>query len=205
MIITLQTLKQATKALSKCKYLKPVIKTYGQCVINPENRDPFDTLIRSIISQQLSTKAADTIEGRVRNLVGNKFRPTKLLTVERRALRACGLSSRKVEYIQGIAAAVKSRKLNFGKLAEASDEEVMQKLIELRGVGQWSAEMFMIFSLGRMDIFSISDVGLQRGMRILFGEQAVDLITMEKLAERWQPYRSVASWYLWKVASLSDK
>ena len=76
---------------------------------------------------------------------------------------------------------------------------MIEKLVELRGVGKWTAEMFMIFALGRIDIFSSLDVGLQRGMQILFGKEAYDLPAMEKLAERWSPYRSIASWYLWKV------
>ncbi|TQV89248.1 DNA-3-methyladenine glycosylase family protein [Aliikangiella coralliicola] len=197
--MTPKTLNKARRELLKCDYLGPVVKEHGKCVIDVEKSDPFDTLISSIISQQLSVKAAATIESRVRKLAGKQFRPTKLLKISSEDLRGCGLSTRKTEYVLGIADAVKRRKLNFKKLVDASDEEVTQKLVELRGVGQWTAEMFMIFSLGRMDVFSVLDVGLQRGMRILFGDEACDLQAMTTLAERWQPYRSVASWYLWKV------
>jgi len=109
------------------------------------------------------------------------------------------LSNRKVEYIQGIAEAVRSRKISFGRLMKSDDETIIRKLIELRGIGRWTAEMFMMFPLGRMDIFSPLDVGLQRGMRILFNDPDMNTVTMEKEAERWQPYRSVASLYLWKI------
>jgi len=199
MQITPQSLNKARRALLKCEFIGPTVKQHGKCTIDPSMVDPFDTLIVSIISQQLSVKAAATIEGRVRDLAGKRFRPTKLVNFSHEQLRACGLSNRKVEYIQGIADAVKRRKLSFKKLENASDEQVIKKLVELRGVGKWTAEMFMIFSLGRIDIFSPLDVGLQRGMRHLFGDKAHDLAAMEKLAERWQPYRSIASWYLWKI------
>jgi DNA-3-methyladenine glycosylase II len=192
-------LNTAHRHLKKCEYLGAVIKKHGKSQYDPTASDPFDTLISSIISQQLSVKAAGTIDGRVRSLVGKKYRPAAILKHSHQALRDCGLSNRKVEYIQGIAKAVSTRKLSFGRLQKSSDEEIMSKLIEIRGVGQWTAEMFMIFSLGRMDIFSSLDVGLQRGMRILFDEPDMDLATMEIKAERWQPYRSIASLYLWKL------
>lgn len=200
MRINKTNLNKARRSLKQCEFLGPIIKQHGPCTIDPQTVSPFDTLISSIISQQLSVKAAETIEARVRALTGNPFRPTKILSFSHQQLRDCGLSNRKTEYVHGIAEAVKGRRLNFKKLESASDQEVMDKLVELRGVGQWTAEMFMIFSLGRMDIFSVLDVGLQRAMRILFGDKkAHDLAAMAKLAERWQPYRSVASWYLWKV------
>ncbi len=192
-------LNQAHKRLKQCRYLGKLVKQHGHSQYDPTTRDPFDTLISSIISQQLSVKAANTIDGRVRTLVGKKYRPAPILKQSHQALRECGLSNRKVEYIQGIAKAVSTRKLSFGRLKKANDDEIMEKLIELRGVGQWTAEMFMIFSLGRMDIFSSLDVGLQRGMRILFDDPEMDIATMEAKAERWQPYRSIASLYLWKL------
>ncbi|MET1256122.1 DNA-3-methyladenine glycosylase family protein [Aliikangiella maris] len=199
MKMTPYALNKARKALLACEFLGPTVKQHGKCLIKLNDVDPFDTLIVSIISQQLSVKAADTIEQRVRALVGKRFVPGKLLNYAHQQLRDCGLSNRKVEYIQGIAQAVKSRQLNFKALENASDQEVIEQLTALRGVGQWTAEMFMIFSLHRMDIFSPLDVGLQRGMKILFGDQAENLSAMETLAERWQPYRSVASWYLWRI------
>lgn len=200
MQITDSSLNKARRALLKCEYLGPTVKTHGKCKIMPDKYDPFDALIASIISQQLSVKAADTIEGRVRTLVGKKFRPTAILKATTEDLRAAGLSARKVEYVQGIADAVKRRKISFKKLESASNEEVIEKLVELRGVGKWTAEMFMMHALGRIDVFSSLDVGLQRGMQILFGEEAYDLEAMDRLAERWQPYRTVASWYLWRLA-----
>jgi len=194
-----RNLNTAYKQLVGCKRLGKTVKEHGKCQYNPDANDPFDTLINSIISQQLSVKAADTIDGRVRALVGKRYRPAAILKQEHQTLRNCGLSNRKVEYIQGIAKAVSTRKLSFGRLKKLTDEEIINKLVELRGVGRWTAEMFMMFSLGRMDIFSPLDIGLQRGMRILFDDPEMDLATMEVEAERWQPYRSIASLYLWKI------
>lgn len=200
MQITTSSLQKARRALLKCEYLGSTVKLYGKCRIMPVIPDPFDALIASIISQQLSVKAAATIEGRVRDLVGKKIRPTAILKATTNDLRAAGLSGRKVEYVQGIADAVKRRKISFKQLENASNELVIEKLVELRGVGKWTAEMFMMHALGRIDVFSSLDVGLQRGMQMLFGEEASDLEAMDKLALRWQPYRSVASWYLWRLA-----
>lgn len=198
-LISPETLGWAEEALLNCKYLGAIVKHHGKCTLKPALSDPFDTLISSIISQQLSLKAAATIEARVRDLVGSQFQPQAILQQSEQALRGCGLSRRKVEYLQGVAEAVETRQLDFKQLRQADDKEVIQKLLELRGVGKWTAEMFMIFSLGRIDIFSAQDVGLQRGMRHIFADQASDLKSLDRLAERWKPYRSVACWYLWKA------
>ena len=199
MSVNKNILIEAENFLSKCRYLGPVVAEHGTCGIDPSGRDPFDTLISSIIAQQLSVKSANAIESRVREIAGKKYKSKKLLSIPHQALRDCGLSNRKVEYILGIAQAAHDKSLDFKALAKLDDRDVIQQLIKLRGVGQWTAEMLMIFSLGRMDVFSSQDLGLQRGMKILFGKKASSLHAMEKLAERWQPYRSVASWYLWKI------
>ncbi len=197
--ITKETLREAEAFLRCCKHLGPVVEEHGACTLNPSGNDPFDTLVTSIISQQISIKAADSIERRVRKLTGNPHSPEKILALSQATLKACGLSSRKVEYITGIAQAVQSRALNFETLDRLDDRSVIRELCKLHGVGQWTAEMLMIFALGRMDIFSVRDIGLQRGMKHLFGDKASTLSAMEKIAERWRPYRSIASWYLWKI------
>jgi len=199
MVANKKLLIEAERCLSECRYLGPVVKEHGACEINLSGRDPFDTLISSIIAQQLSVKAANSIESRVRKVAGKKYKSNKLLSIPHQTLRECGLSNRKAEYILGIAQATQDKSLDFNALAKLDDRDVIQQLVKLRGVGQWTAEMLMIFSLGRMDIFSSQDIGLQRGMRTLFGKKASSLQAMEKLAERWRPYRSVASWYLWKI------
>jgi len=194
-----QQLKAAETFLRDCPYLGETVRKQGACTIAPHQRDPFDTLIVSIISQQLSVKAADTIEARVRKLGGDPFSPEKLLNCQIDELRMAGLSGRKVEYVRGIAKAVIEDGLDLRAMRELPAETVMQQLTSLRGVGQWTAEMFMIFSLGHLDIFSVLDVGLQRGMQQLFGDRADSPSAMQKLATRWSPYRSVASWYLWRL------
>lgn len=192
-------LTEAESFLSQCRHLGSVVEEHGACEIDLSGRDPFDTLISSIIAQQLSVKAANSIESRVRKIAGKQYKSNKLLSIPHQTLRECGLSNRKAEYILGIAQAAHDKSLDFNVLAKLDDREVIQQLVKLRGVGQWTAEMLMIFSLGRMDIFSSQDIGLQRGMKSLFGKKASSLPAMEKLAERWRPYRSVASWYLWKI------
>ena len=199
MITNKKTLVEAETFLRKCRYLGPVVEEHGACELDRSGRDPFDTLISSIIAQQLSVKAANAIESRIRKIAGKKYKSNKLLSIHHQALRECGLSNRKAEYILGIAQAAHDKSLDFNILTELDDRDVIKELIKLRGVGQWTAEMLMIFSLGRMDVFSSQDIGLQRGMKSLFGKKASSLPAMEKLAERWQPYRSVASWYLWKI------
>jgi len=199
MSINEKTLTEAGVFLGQCSYIGPLVKKYGACEINPSGNDPFETLISSIVAQQLSVKAANTIESRILKLAGKRHKPEKLLSVSHQDLRECGLSNRKVEYIHGIAQAVRDKSLDFHALARLDDHEVIKELVKLRGVGQWTAEMLMIFSLSRMDIFSSRDVGLQRGMKSLFGKKANSLPAMEEIAERWRPYRSVASWYLWKI------
>ncbi|HID83131.1 MAG TPA: DNA-3-methyladenine glycosylase 2 family protein [Chromatiales bacterium] len=199
MSVNKKLLVEAENFLRQCRYLGPVVEEHGACEIDLSGRDPFDTLISSIIAQQLSVKAANTIESRVRKVAGKKYKSNKLLSIPHQTLRECGLSNRKAEYILGIAQAVNDKFLDFNTLAELDDRDVIQQLVKLRGVGQWTAEMLMIFSLGRTDIFSSQDIGLQRGMKSLFGKKASSLPAMEKLAERWRPYRSVASWYLWKI------
>ncbi len=198
MQITISALKEAEKTLSKCEYLGETVKKYGHCELKGQSAEPFKALLSAIISQQLSVKAAATIEKRFFNLIGHEITAESVLAYNTEQLRSVGLSNRKAEYVLGIATAVKDQSLNFEMLAQASNQEVIDTLVKLRGVGKWTAEMFMIYALGRIDVFSALDLGLQRGINQLFGE--TDIAAMDKIAERWSPYRSVASWYLWRLA-----
>ena len=159
-------------------------------------------LVESIISQQLSVKAADTIFGRFKALFGRKFpSPKAILTMDDEKLRACGLSYAKVSYVKSVANAFVSDLIDIEKITKQSDEEVIAELTQIKGVGQWTAEMILIFTLKRPDVFSIGDLGLRNAITKLYG--VIDRKEMLKLSESWKPYRSTACWYLWR--SLENK
>jgi len=166
--------------------------------------DRFEALARIATGQQVSTAAARTIWGRVCESFGGP--PSAEQLVEpgaEEALRAAGLSGRKASYIAGIAAAVVAGELRPDELDDASDEEVIDTLVTLRGLGRWSAEMFLIFDLGRPDVFSGGDLGLRQGIRIAYGmDQAPSPEEAVAIAERWSPNRSLASLYLWEAVGI---
>jgi len=155
----------------------------------------FDVLISSIIGQQLSVKAADTIEARVRAVV-SPLTPESLANTPGELLRAQGLSHSKISYVQGIAEAFRSGAVDPDRLSEGSEHEVVETLTTLRGVGPWTAEMFLIFAMGRPDVWSPGDLGLRKAVWSLFGEESDPV----EVSERWRPYRSYAALYLWEYS-----
>ena len=164
--------------------------------------DRFEALARIVTGQQVSTAAARTIWGRVCEGFGGVPTPAQL-TAEgaEETLRAAGLSGRKASYMIGIAEAIEAGELRPNELDEASDEEVIETLVALRGLGRWSAEMFLIFDLGRPDVFSGGDLGLRQGIRIAYDlEEPPSPAEAIGIAERWSPNRSLASLYLWAAA-----
>lgn len=176
-----------------CRVMAGLIRTHGPCRLADREFRPFQTLANSIISQQLSAKAADTIERRVQAIVPG-FTPAGFLAVPPEALRAAGLSSAKARYIVELAQRISDGRLNLEAMQEAPDADVIAALVELTGIGQWTAEMFLIFGLRRPDVLSLGDAGLQRAARLLFGDDA----KLEHVGQSWRPFRSVASWYLWR-------
>lgn len=192
--LSARSIRQAEKHLSQsCVVMANLIATHGRCSLANREFRPFQTLVNSIISQQLSSKAADAIKNRLINILSN-FTPTAILNVSDEALRKAGLSAAKVRYIREVAIRVNDGSLNFDLLAQKPDKEVTDTLIKLPGIGPWTAEMFLIFGLKRPNVLSTGDTGLQRAVRLLFGKKA----KIEIISNRWQPYCSVASWYLWK-------
>lgn len=183
--------------------LSPVIKHVGRCRL-PDSRThhPFLTLVRALTSQQLSTKAAATIFGRVVDLVGGPEGMTaaNLLAVDPARLRAAGLSGQKVGYVRDLAARVDDGRLELHGLGARTDDEVFEAITAVKGFGRWSAEMFLMFHLNRADIFPTGDLGIVKGMQILLGMKSRPAQrTMVRAAEHWRPYRSVAAWYLWRL------
>ncbi|GIP47554.1 DNA-3-methyladenine glycosylase II [Paenibacillus sp. J53TS2] len=158
----------------------------------------FTELARSIISQQISVKAASTIRGRVIELAG-ELSPAALLAQSDTDLRAAGLSASKVAYLKDLSDKVRSGQIDLDRLQEHNDEEVIEKLVSIKGIGRWSAEMFLIFALGREHVVSYGDAGLQRAAKWVYDmEERADRKYLQQAATRWPSYGSIASLYLWE-------
>lgn len=164
--------------------------------------DPFVALTRAVVSQQLSTKAADTIMGRVLTVVGGaeNLSPSTLLAADQDALRKAGLSWPKISYLRDLAAHASDGRLDLHSLHARTDDEVIEAITAIKGFGRWSAEMFLMFHLHRPDVFPVGDLGIVKGVQILTGmKRRPKPVTMMRAAEMWKPHRSVASWYLWRL------
>ena len=194
--------EKAEKFLAKDKYIGPIIKKHGPCKIEiSKNPDYFFDLVDSIVSQQLSGKAAATIFGRVKMGLG-KITPDNILNTPDETFRGYGLSRQKTSYIKDLAARTKSGELKIDKIEKLTDEEIKKELIAVKGIGNWTAEMFLMFTLGREDIFPSDDLGINNGITKLLGRQ-LKSPELDEFAIRWKPYRTVAAWYVW--ASLDNR
>jgi DNA-3-methyladenine glycosylase II len=169
--------------------------------------DAYGALLRAIVGQQLSTKAARTIYGRVCDLFGGATpSPEQLLEATEEDLRAAGLSGRKVEYIRDLATHVLAGELELNRLGELADEEVIEEIVAVRGLGQWTAEMFLLFHLERPDVLSGGDLGIRKAIQNEYGleEMPTPQLVLE-IGEPWRPHRSLASLYLWEsLAAVPD-
>jgi DNA-3-methyladenine glycosylase II len=162
--------------------------------------DAYGALLRAIVGQQLSTKAARTIHLRVLDLFGGKTpSPEQLLEAREEDLRAAGLSGRKTEYIRDLAAHVLSGELELDRLERLGDEEVIEEIVAVRGLGQWTAEMFLIFHLERPDVLSGGDLGIRKAIQVEYGLEVMPPPRQVlEIGEPWRPHRSLASIYLWE-------
>ena len=175
-----------------------LVGKHGSCVLGREPSRPFHALAVSIIGQQLSARAARTIVNRVSEIVPMPLAADAVLSVSPERLRSAGLSGAKAHYILELAARVADGRLNMEQMARQSDEDVVSALTELPGIGRWTAEMFLIFGLRRPDVLSLGDAGLQRAARALYAQGREQARLLETVGTAWIPYRSVASWYLWR-------
>jgi DNA-3-methyladenine glycosylase II len=192
--------RTATKHLArKDALLKQLIRSVGPCTLGFD-LDHFAVLAKSIISQQISGKAAKAIQARLlTTLPKSGLAPTGLLKLSDEQMRGAGLSANKARSLRDLAEKVKSREVPLRRLHAMEDEDVIAHLIPVRGIGRWTAEMFLIFSLGRMDVLPVDDFGLRSGVRDVYS--LLELPDKESLTERaepWRPYRSIATWYLWR-------
>ncbi len=179
--------------------LADVIKRTGRQRPNFSERDPFDALVSAVISQQLSTKAAATIRARVLALVPT-LTPEVLLTIPVPDLRTAGLSGQKAAYLRDLAERVIDGRLDLAHLETLTDDEVIEAIVAVKGFGRWTAQMFLMFSLHRPDVLPTGDLGIVKGFQNVLGMKSRPSIrTMERAAKVWQPYRSIASWYLWRT------
>ena len=172
----------------------------GPCSIRPKVRkDRFATLVRAIIGQQISSKAAASIDARLRDLTSQPHTPEPLIALGETGLRSVGLSGVKARYVLNLAEAVRSGDVPLDLIHKWDDEAIITRLTTIKGVGVWTAEMFLIFALGRPDVFPVGDLGVRAGLRDHYG--LPDLPKPQaavSLGDIWRPYRSVASWYLWR-------
>ena len=160
--------------------------------------DLFHELAHSIVSQQLAVRAAEAVFSRVKALPGG-LTPETLLAADAETLRACGLSARKVEYLRGIARAALAGELDEARFEKKTDAEVIDALVELKGVGVWTAEMLLIFHFGRRNVLSTGDLGVRRGLEILLKRDGFTPDELAELRRRVSPYGTLASLYLWRI------
>ncbi len=179
--------------------LAAIIDRVGPCRLEPHPHR-FSALVRSIVSQQISTKAAESINRRLMDAAGAPYQPERLLTLGEPTLRTAGLSGQKARYVLNVAEAVSSGRVPLDEIDDSWDDQaVVDSLTTIKGVGVWTAEMFLIFVLNRPDVLPAGDLGVRAALRVHH-----DLPELPKpsecppLAEAWRPYRTIASWYIWR-------
>lgn len=201
LIATLKELKKASVHLqANDPRLSPIIARAGLAELEPHT-NYYEALVSSIIGQQLSVKAAASIERRFKELFSGKL-PTasEILATSVEELRSAGLSNAKANYVRDLAQHVNENKIDFLTLNTLSNEKIIEELTDVKGIGEWTAHMFLMFCMGRLDVLPVGDLGIKNGIRALYGLK--DLPTTQQIRDvatqnNWHPYESVASWYIW--------
>jgi len=183
--------------IKKDRVMKRLIPQFGDACLRSRG-DPFITLARSIVGQQISVKAAQSVWDRFA-VLPRKLTPANVLKLKVDDMRAAGLSARKVEYLVDLALNFDSGNLHFKKWSEMDDEAIIAELVAIRGIGRWTAEMFLIFHLLRPNVLPLDDVGLINGIsKNYFSGESVSRSEAREVSAAWAPYRSVATWYIWR-------
>ena len=178
------------------------IDRIGACKL-PQRRGRYAALIRAIVAQQVSTKAAAAVFERIRLAAGGWVTADRIDTVDDDGLRVAGLSRQKLSYVRDLTSRVRNGSLRLERLTTRSDEEIIEVLTEVKGLGRWSAEMFLIFVLNRPDVLPVGDLGIQNGFRRVYRlPERPSVDEMHELAEPWRPYRTFGSWYLWRATEV---
>lgn len=199
------TIKDAIIFLQKDPQLAAIIDSVGSYKLKRKNHH-FSVLVESIISQQISTSAAEAIFKRFKKLYPKFPTASEILSTRKSKLRVVGLSGMKIEYLKDLARNVKEGRLDMKSLSKMKDEDAIAHLTHVKGIGRWTAEMFLIFSLGRQDVFPTDDLGLRKGVQMLFSLPEIPKPKeVERLGERWRPYRTIATWYLWRSLEKFNK
>ena len=200
------TLAKALKALPKAdKDLAKFMKISPRCELgegDPPYRNHFETLMKAVVSQQISTKAADSITQKLRILIDDDFSPRTLLSIPHDGLRGAGLSGAKARTVTELAEAIISGRISVNDFEEMSDADITADLTQVWGIGRWTVEMFLMFSLARLDVWPSGDLGVRRGWSLIKGEQMLDAKALEPLGEPFRPYRSIVAWYCWQATDL---
>jgi DNA-3-methyladenine glycosylase II len=193
-----ETLRKAQRHLTRRdEILKPLIRAIGPCTLK-HNPNHFEILVRSIVSQQISTKAAIAIGNRFLAKVG-RFQPKRILAASDEDMREAGLSRGKQLALRDLALKCSDGTVPLKKLAELDDVAVIESLVQVRGIGPWTAEMFLIFSLGRLDILPVGDYGLRAGVQKHYElDDLPKKDLLHELTQSWRPYRSIGTWYIWR-------
>ena len=185
--------------------LRDLMRVHGACgLAKAQHTDPFEALVRAIISQQLSTRAAATIAGRFEALFGESGpTPATVRAISDERLRGVGLSGQKLAYIRDLCHRIEDGSLPLDALDRMSDDEVIEALTKVKGIGRWTAEMFLMFRLHRPDVLPVGDLGIVKAVQKVYGLRKLPTADrLVRIGESWRPYRSVACWYLW--ASLQN-
>ena len=188
--------------LKKDKNMQDLIKKFGRPDFNL-GQDYFQSLLRSIVFQQLSGKAAQTIYKRLVNLIPktSNLCPNEVLKLNKDEIRKAGLSFQKINYVRNLADYFENNSLQKKDVDEMTDEEISKELIQIKGIGQWTVDMFLMFTLNRADILPYKDLGIQKGiMKILNMKNLPSKKEIENCSRKWRPYRTIACWYLWRIA-----
>ena len=190
--------KQATQELSERDAVIRKIAAKSRGLTLRSRGDAFNTLARSIVGQQISVKAAASVWEKL-NAAVTTIRPEEIHRHDIEVLRACGLSRNKAVSLQDLALHFVDSKLNVKRWEQMSDDELIAELTQVRGIGRWTAEMFLIFYMSRPDVLPVDDIGLQRAMSLHYNHgKPLSKLKINAIAKRWAPWRSVATWYMWR-------
>lgn len=196
--------KVVTEIAARDKKMAAVIAAHPLCTVgrNPKPVTHFEALVESVVSQQLAVKAAESIFLRVKKLAGGRVTPGRIAEINEKAMREAGLSGAKFKSIHGLAQAALTNEVNFSTLHRKGDEEIFTQLTSLWGIGPWTVDMFMMFQLGRLDIWPTGDLGVRRGWEKIYKlSEEITPLNLEKKGEKFRPYRSVVAWYCWRALS----
>lgn len=194
--------EEATEYLvSKDKKLAEAIEAVG-VVHRAKDGDVFESVVRAIVGQQISAAAAKTVNSRLSEKVGDTLTPSAVDSLSVEDLQSCGMTFRKAEYIKSFCGKIHTGEFDLDALEGMTDDEVIAALSSLKGIGRWTAEMIMIFSMNRMNVFAFDDVGIHRGIRMVYHHRKVTKEMFEKYRRRFSPYCTVASLYFWAISHM---